>query len=510
MKKRIYGMVLGTAIIAAMTTGCGSKGSEEDGRANTLFGMGQNTGFVETQQAPGSWDEPQEQETDETQEADESSETAEIPEEPEVPKYELNISDWSYESAPNYISEKYSMVEVNGMFYLIDNDGNILPDEMFPEGLGNGFDYVKLYQQGGSFIVRKTTDEGYFISAILSMELEPLFIIGTENPSLYYVTDFRDNLVFVEQLEIKDDGSINPDRRIRACGLIINGRIEFSDTAFYTDMIRVFNVSDGFVICSMRSNQENIDAYSFVKPASIEYNMIFDDVPIDYSVDEGLFIPEVDGCPVIFVGSLQGNDGWIYAGVLNKEKIDDGDGKWHQDLMQLGFYNIYSCDFVALPDGNTSIKTFCTEDGNPYITSIDGKSIVVTERNEEGASIYRVFDINTGAYATEDEYLYLQAENAKLILAQNIDGKWGYLSGEDFTHIGEWYDDATVFCNGLAVVTNNGKAHLINESFEIVSVEFEAEVASACSMRYDFSDMGESAVFNIKKNNKYYVMKIEK
>ncbi|MBE6901232.1 MAG: WG repeat-containing protein [Ruminococcaceae bacterium] len=71
-------------------------------------------------------------------------------------------------------------------------------------------------------------------------------------------------------------------------------------------------------------------------------------------------------------------------------------------------------------------------------------------------------------------------------------GKWGFISidtGEEVLIA----DDASDFNNGYAVVTNNGKGHIVDKDFNIVSEEFDCTSASV-SGEYFVVKQGEKTI----------------
>ena len=97
-----------------------------------------------------------------------------------------------------------------------------------------------------------------------------------------------------------------------------------------------------------------------------------------------------------------------------------------------------------------------------------------------------------------------------LLLVENTDEKWGYIKYDDLSHTGEWYDDASAFCNGYAVVIKDGKGWIINEKFEKVSDEFEAESAYAIHDYITTSDLNGESVFFVKQGGEYHKLTIDK
>jgi len=172
-------------------------------------------------------------------------------------------------------------------------------------------------------------------------------------------------------------------------------------------------------------------------------------------------------------------DGWIGANQIAPDTLE---------MLSAGFYNINTQEFVAAPyDGFNYFSTY-GYNGERYVVAdhyvdicenIDGES---TERQ-------RIFDLNKGDFIG-DEYMSITLgdflEN-KYILVENFDEKWGYCD-HDMNPVSGFWDDATNFQNGYALINIDGMEYVINEDFEIVSeTGFEAEVASGYSNTFGYS-----------------------
>ena len=503
MRRKALRMVLSATMILALVTGCGSKGdSEKTERATSPFSIGGDTETIASNE--GETSDSNENSIDNNTIEDNTVST----EANEEDFLEMNVSTWGYESAPVYISDKYLMTTISDRYYLIDRDGNMVPDNMLPQGVENGWDDARFYQQDGSFIVTKKTEDGHYTSAILDKDLNEIYVASVKD---FYFTDYRDGLVFAESLDVGEDGTVNPDRMIRGCGAIIDGKLVFEEKAYYTDKIRIYTVANGLVICSVKSYLDDIESFTYVMPNDIKR------MQIEYGDDSGdprngMLIPEVDGCPVIFLGTANGDDGWIYAGVLNNERIDDGNGAWHMDTKAVGFYNILDGRFVEQPEGTLSINSVVTDKGLTNATSMNNKCKICVGKTNSDESLYKIFDISEGRFLTDDAYLFVEVSSKNLLLVENTDHKWGYISSEDYKPVGEWYDDATRFCNKLALVNNGGNAHLINERLETVSKETPAESASTMYDYFQFYDIiiGDTAEFYVNRGGAYGLLTVKK
>lgn len=86
-------------------------------------------------------------------------------------------------------------------------------------------------------------------------------------------------------------------------------------------------------------------------------------------------------------------------------------------------------------------------------------------------------------------------ENSQYVLAETHGGKKGYLdkTGKEL----KFYEDATGFENGIAMIKENGSLYFINEKFEKISEAISGDGVSI---------MGEGN-FAIEKNGLYYICK---
>lgn len=88
--------------------------------------------------------------------------------------------------------------------------------------------------------------------------------------------------------------------------------------------------------------------------------------------------------------------------------------------------------------------------------------------------------LNDGHERISDFYDYFSYSDNDIALGYALvgnDDKWGYISiatGKELA----MFDDASNFSNGYAIVTINGKGHIIDSAFNMVSDEFPCDSAS--------------------------------
>ena len=95
----------------------------------------------------------------------------------------------------------------------------------------------------------------------------------------------------------------------------------------------------------------------------------------------------------------------------------------------------------------------------------------------DGKSV-AVYDCVNEKTLTPSDYTWIDMDDygtAKYITAENGE-KECYLD-ENFVQASDWYDSASMFCDGIALVGTEGKVHVINEEFEQISDDFDGIAA---------------------------------
>lgn len=167
-------------------------------------------------------------------------------------------------------------------------------------------------------------------------------------------------------------------------------------------------------------------------------------------------------------------------------------------------YNVNTGKMYYLDD---EIKTWIWDKvigGGKIVVYGDGYMIVNT--NEESDNLYAAYHIEQG-FLTDEIYSHIglfasmENRNKYTLISNEDDSKWSYLD-ENFREIGTWYDDATDFYNGFAIIKDSdGLLYFINEQFEKVSEGFEG--MGACL----YSEIG---YFGIKKaEDVWYLVDID-
>lgn len=204
--------------------------------------------------------------------------------------------------------------------------------------------------------------------------------------------------------------------------------------------------------------------------------------------------------------NLPNKEGWIFASCF--EVTQTGENSYTWNLISKGHYNIRTAEFTAHPEGVLSVM-YCKEDNGCNLCSAIGDRAVLNVEPAGDGYARQIFDLHTGAYASDETYLNISLGYWDLLLVQNMDGEWGYIRNDDLTETGEWFDDASAFCNGYAIVNRDGEAWLVDEQLRQVSEPFAAESAYAPYDYLTFSDLNGRAVFFAKIDGKYHLVQVQ-
>lgn len=120
--------------------------------------------------------------------------------------------------------------------------------------------------------------------------------------------------------------------------------------------------------------------------------------------------------------------------------------------------------------------------------------------NYDSTDSYYIWNIAEDKYMSDKKYKYVDIANSQdsPILAKNEDDKFGYLS-KDFEEL-SWYDAASLFIDGQALVVLNDKIYAIDEKLNFVSQGIDGTYVRA----------GVGNQFVIKKDDdKFYICTLE-
>ena len=80
------------------------------------------------------------------------------------------------------------------------------------------------------------------------------------------------------------------------------------------------------------------------------------------------------------------------------------------------------------------------------------------------------------------------------------------------TEVGGWSDDVSSFCNGYALLLNEGKLQLVNESLEPIgaAVDYSADEVRDIAIDYlNYSDLGDTVLFQVKSGDEWHLVTFE-
>ncbi len=210
-----------------------------------------------------------------------------------------------------------------------------------------------------------------------------------------------------------------------------------------------------------------------------------------------------DGSTLYILTSDTGSvskDGWVYA----YSEVQGSDGRIREDSGV--FYNVKTGQSVKVGPFSEDCAVPSVvgkyDDTRRQVAEVNGIAVLQDYDSEiyeaYGTHPKRLFDINKGEYIGDEVYLNIGAfgDNDEPVLVRRMDGKWGYLDNNTKLPVGEFYDDASSFCNGYAIVINNGVGRLIDVNMNVVGEEFNAKSSYAIQTDYySDSDLDGKSIF---------------
>ncbi len=465
MKKRLVILMLSGVLAFGQLAGCGS--STDQGNTQ----IQENDQTQETAKAD-------EEQIDESAEAAQSAAEAE-PEEETNSYKTLNISDWGYKIM-RYLNKDYLMVDYG-------DKGMIINASTGERAFENEFTKVVYNRQDGKFISSVSKDGKIISSAIYYLDGNELKQSEDVGRSGWEYVDYRDGIAVIRKGDYDSDypyilATIGEDGKIRLGNYferfqpqISYGNIFFNNSAFAKD-VEAFDWMDDASDVKAFIDKEGLEQAADIRIA--EQDGTVKRTSLTY-----------DGKKVRISGMVTPNDeGWVNASlwedVASKKKTE-------------GFYNVKTGEAIEWTLNDFFVPDyFMADNGSPLCAVMGGKAKIMVGKDDNNKSFYQIFDLKTKNWASEETYYYVGPFGyGRYVLVRSLDGKWGYIDSEDMSET-EWFDDASDFCNGYAIVNNGGKAHLINEKFEQVSEEFDALGASVAQQDYlEYSDLDGKAVF---------------
>lgn len=249
----------------------------------------------------------------------------------------------------------------------------------------------------------------------------------------------------------------------------------------------------------------------------------------DGITDDGIVVvslPEYIGQDIATINFIPdtsvGDDGWVLGYVIYSQLdsldyyVNGGEHVYDGHILttspSLFAYALYNINtkklvFIHPKEWNGDYNTYLIsggirdfswqwEDSGKVTISSNNMMLI----NYDSTDSYYIWNIAEDKYMSDKKYKYVDIANSQdsPILAKNEDDKFGYLS-KDFEEL-SWYDAASLFIDGQALVVLNDKIYAIDEELNFVSQGIDGTYVRA----------GVGNQFVIKKEDeKYYICTLE-
>lgn len=495
--KKVLCIALTSAISVSALSGCGAGNKAEE--------TGKESGQKASVQVDSNIDTNKDTSADEGNEAahteDGSGEAQENKEAVASEQRAVNLKESAFEKL-YYVSSGYLMSYSNGKYVLVDHDMKAV--EELPYDIPNGWTDFRGNQQDGRFICNVTLDDGTIQNEIFTPYLE--LVTGAKS-GFGYITAYRDAIVFQDYKS--EDGQT---------AIVMYCYDEFSNTkTSYIPIVGCDFLCESNMLWVARSKAINTDtntmSYYYHRGSMADW--LTENREPKKMV--GGNIPGEKGKVVEFNDSAPSEDGWISAQLGTwSEKEENGKTLRYFDG-ESGFYNIFDNKFVKDPQINGkssgSCEYFTDKNGCDKCTVINGRA-VENFKNEDGTTQRYIFNVSTGECESDEAYSEVKLGFGKWIPVKTTDGKWGYLNSDTLEHEGLWYDYASEFCNGYAVVVADGKAHLVNDRLERASEDFDTSAGNikrieAVKDYLTYSDLNGQSVFFVYDDAGCHLLKVK-
>ena len=215
-------------------------------------------------------------------------------------------------------------------------------------------------------------------------------------------------------------------------------------------------------------NAHNCCPWAFVEIINQQGEVLRSSSDEHYAVANNAWILDEDGYIMVdhYVISSDG----CYISIGTEKGVYCGD--WH--------------NWIDDDEGKFSLKCAYNNSGSRCCSL---NSLSVLHINDS----YLLFDIEQGKVTAK--YSNIVVSESRYILVENSNGNWGYIdrSGTEY----EFYEDATSFDDGYAMVKINEMLYIIDENFNIISEGIEGDSAAALFNKF----------FQVKKGNDTFIVK---
>lgn len=439
-----------------------------------------------------------------TQAVEEVASAEEVEDNNENEISEVIISSWTYDEL-YFVNKKYLLAKEDEKYILIKtDDGEQVTNTWtyFEEEYPYEFDRIYTNLQDGYFIGIIKLADGQYVSSLFD---------GKKCKSKYvfkgkvFFSDYQDGLVRYE-----DNDSLGVFDISNEFG--IERRYGYNKSQCST---MICSYGTLFVISKVYDKENNCYA-STLDVEKLKELMLSENWGQSTFESRNEKAYTYNDKPIYFWDNVANKDGWLRATAFN-DFIQNEDGSINTGDGKSGFYNINSNKFVEDPlSDNPNCSYFTVDNGRDLCTVTDNKAALMvgeasTEDEDGQKKLYQIFDLNTGEFASDEKYRRIDSFGYhKYVLVENESGKWGYIDNDTLEHVGDWYDNASAFCNGYAIVVSDEKGYIIDEEFNKISVDFDAEKALAITDYYSFFDVKSASAFFVEYDDEWHYLVVNK
>jgi|GEM_PF-4541102 len=335
----------------------------------------------------------------------------------------IQVSKWGYSNI-TMMNDNFLIVTHSNYYYLTDYDGNMLNSV---NGMDNEWDSYHIFFEDGWFSLGKNHADGSYTTYLFDDMMNLKMALDDRE-----IFDYRDGLVY-----------------------------SYDESQYYINVVSTNN----FMTYERSENNRIMPANNYVvfEPAEAgglplivqSYKLVNN---INKNNKESLVsiseTPFYNGNLVIAFTDVD-SEGWLGCNLLDTE----------ENFVGRGLYNIKTSEFISFPN---DYPTVVTNTGSDFSDNNCVFNNYATFKNSDG--YVRIYSLSQKDYTTDNlltcDILFNTTE--KYFHVTGTDEKEGFCSSEDMTLTGRWYDDATDFTCGYALVSQDGVISLIDDSFNIV------------------------------------------
>ncbi len=428
---------------------------------------------------------------------------------------EVKIADWGYENLIPY-TDNLLFAYDGSKYFLIDRNNIKLSANNFTKTNNvtdtievNSFDAIEMYKQDNCFIAYVYNSNGTKSSVIFNEKLVALYSMMNSDG---LISDYKDGIVTITW----DDGYMTY-AQIDDADLLLSLNINNGGSTY------VSPISYGKIV---NINSKYVD--KLISGTEINNSSWMIDVSDNKAVQESVHFAGLD---IIFSKSAINKEGWIYAylGVVapsldddeyNDDKTDEAISNSDDELVNIteeqtptaasfaisgsdsvvvpGFYNVLTGRFVQSPGIGMS-EYVIEENGCNTCTVMDHFASVPVEVAENGAMVYRIFDLAKEQFVDENLYSHVQLMRNDKSIAHRTNGQVIYLDEAMLPNSIDC-DNLSSFVGDFAMITYGDSSYVIDRTYDILSPPIECDSYMPAASYYEFSPSFRSGTFIIKKD----------